>query len=1237
MSEETLLHQALALPPAQRGAFLDQVCAGQPALRAAVEALLRAHQAPANVLDQPPAGLPQTGPYTPPDPAVHTAGSPAPGSVFAGRFKLREKLGEGGMGVVFVADQLEPVQRRVALKIIKPGLDSARVLARFEQERQALALMDHPHIAKVLDAGVSEAGQPYFVMELIKGVPFTKYCDEARLTPRQRLELFIPVCQAVQHAHQKGVIHRDLKPSNILVGLYDGKPIPKVIDFGVAKATGPQLTEDSVYTDVGTMIGTLEYMSPEQAQLNNLDIDTRSDIYALGVILYELLTGGVPFSRKELKTAAFTEMLRILKEVEPPKPSTKLSHSGSLPSIAAVRQMEPKKLTRLVRGDLDWIVMKCLEKDRTRRYETANGLGMDLQRYLADEPVLAGPPSAAYRLRKFVRRNKGPVVAAVLVLAVLLAGILGTSWGLLWANAAREAEVEQRGLAQTNENRALDAAAKANLAQLAEARQRGLAEASAQQAKEAAATADVARKVAEAERDKAAKARDRTRQVLDDMTSEITGASLATQKELSAEQKKFLTEVLQYYREFAGEKGDDPQTCARVAHAAFRVGIIEYHLGRPEESAAAFRQARDELAPLVAAFPANPAYRQNLANNHSNLGTVLRGLGLRAEALTEYRAALALEKDLAAEFPAEPAHRQALGVTYNNLGILWVDFGKHDDAVTAYQAALNLQEKLVAEFPQVPAYRQDLARTELNMGLVLLDLGQSTRAETIVRTSLARQEKLVKDWPAVAAYRQELAGGYGPLAVVLRNLGKFDEAALAYRAALVIQEKLTLEFPGVPRYRQQLANSHDNLGQVLREAGKPGEAEVAHRAALVLRHKLASEARGVPGYRQALALSHYNLGLAQDDVGKFGEAEAAFRAALALQEKLVADFPTAHEYQQQLGRSQNHLGCVLQDQGKPGPAETAFRAALAISQKLADQFPAILQHREDLSASCTNLGILLAVVGKGEEAEAMLRSALTLREKLVADAPTVIRYQQDLGSSHNNLGLLFKQRGQRNDAEAAFRAALAIREKLVAAFPELAPYAVDLGGTCGNLGNLLALGGQPADSLEWYAKAVAELTPVVEKQPRLAQAVQVLRNTHAGRAMALAALNRHADSLPDWDKAVELTPLEQRPGLRAGRVMSQIRAGKVEAAVAEVAELTKLKGWPAGRLYDFACVYALASAKDQSKQAEYAQRAVVLLRQAVQAGYKNVPHMKKDSDLDPLRQREDFQKLLAELDKGKGG
>ena len=373
------------------------------------------------------------------------------------RYKILQKIGEGGCGVVYMAEQTEPVRRRVALKVIKLGMDTKQVIARFEAERQALALMDHPNIAKVLDAGATATGRPYFVMELVKGIRITDYCDQNHLSTAERLGLFTQVCQAIQHAHQKGIIHRDIKPSNILVTLHDGVPVPKVIDFGIAKATEQPLTEKTVFTAFGQFMGTPAYMSPEQAELSGLDIDTRSDIYALGVLLYELLTGKTPFDAKELLQAGLDEMRRRIREEEPMRPSTRLSTmvDADLTEIASQRHSEPAKLTRFIRGDLDWIVMKCLEKDRTRRYETANGLAMDLRRHLNNEPVEACPPSAGYRFQKMVRRNKLTVVAVSAVAAALFLG-LGLSTWLLFAERkahaqavlaekeARESEAEMR-------------------------------------------------------------------------------------------------------------------------------------------------------------------------------------------------------------------------------------------------------------------------------------------------------------------------------------------------------------------------------------------------------------------------------------------------------------------------------------------------------------------------------------------------------------------------------------------------------------------------------------------------------------------------------------------------------------------------------------------------------------------------------------------------------------------------
>ncbi len=437
MNIEDIFSRAVEIKAeAVRGEYLDKACAGEPALRQRVESLLAAHEEAASFLENPvktlaaettaPGG--RFSPVTALPPSAYRPISEGPGTM-VGRYKLLQQIGEGGMGVVYMAAQETPVRRRVALKIIKPGMDSAQVIARFEAERQALAMMDHPNIARVLDAGTTETGRPYFVMELVQGIPITQYCDDKLLNTVERLELFIQVCNAIQHAHQKGIIHRDLKPSNVLIAIYDGKPVPKIIDFGVAKALHQNLTEKTMFTQFGAVVGTLEYMSPEQADMDLMGTDTRSDIYSLGVLLYELLTGSTPLDGKKLRSLGYAEMLKTIREVDPPKPSTRLTQSrDDMATISARRQTEPRRLQKLVAGDLDWIVMKCLEKDRTRRYETANGLAVDIQRHLQDEAVLASPPGQLYKLQKLVRRNKLMFAAIACVMLALVLGLAASLW-----------------------------------------------------------------------------------------------------------------------------------------------------------------------------------------------------------------------------------------------------------------------------------------------------------------------------------------------------------------------------------------------------------------------------------------------------------------------------------------------------------------------------------------------------------------------------------------------------------------------------------------------------------------------------------------------------------------------------------------------------------------------------------------------------------------------------------------
>ncbi|HTA29332.1 MAG TPA: serine/threonine-protein kinase, partial [Candidatus Cybelea sp.] len=448
--------EALQKPPAERAAYLEQACAGDSGLRHRVDVLLHAHESAGDFLREPALNPPAGDP-------VGTAPGEKPGDRI-GHYKLLQQIGEGGCGVVFMADQEEPVRRRVALKVVKPGMDTKSVIARFEAERQALALMDHANIAHVFEAGATQSGRPYFVMELVRGVKITDYCNQNSLTTAARLQLFIQVCEAVQHAHQKGIIHRDIKPSNILVTTSDeGKPVPKVIDFGIAKATtGQRLTDKTLFTAFELLIGTPAYMSPEQAALTSMDVDTRTDIYSLGVLLYELLTSTTPFDTRELLKAGLDEVRRVIRDQEPVRPSTRLRGmtAADLTSVSGQRQAQPPNLIREMRGDLDWIVMKALEKERPRRYQTATSLAEDVHHYLVNETVSARPPSTYYKLHKLVLRNKMLFSGIGVLLALLIGGLSLTSWSLAKEKLARREADVARKRAETDEQKALSEAAK---------------------------------------------------------------------------------------------------------------------------------------------------------------------------------------------------------------------------------------------------------------------------------------------------------------------------------------------------------------------------------------------------------------------------------------------------------------------------------------------------------------------------------------------------------------------------------------------------------------------------------------------------------------------------------------------------------------------------------------------------------------------------------------------------------
>jgi serine/threonine protein kinase/tetratricopeptide (TPR) repeat protein len=911
-----------------REACLDEACAGNANLRARVEALLRAHERAGEFLESAPATNDATQPENsagevPVGTATIEAVDPVLGvETRIGPYRPLESIGEGGMGTVYLAEQTSPVRRMVALKVIKAGMDSRQVIGRFNAERQALALMDHPNIAKVLDAGATDQGRPFFVMELVKGTPITRYCDEHRLTPKERLELFLPVCAAVQHAHQKGIIHRDLKPSNVLVGLYDGRPVPKIIDFGVAKAMGQKLTEQTLFTGFGTVVGTPEYMSPEQAQLENVDIDTRSDIYSLGVLLYELLTGTTPLHHKRVQEAAVLEVLRLIREEEPPKPSTRLGTTEELPSIAANRNLEPRKLTVLLHGDLDWIVMKALDKDRNRRYETASAFAADVQRYLADEPVQAGPPSALYRLKKFVRRNRGPVLAAGLVLLALVAGIVGTTWQAVRAEQRAEGErlAKQR--------------AEANFALANEAVEKYL--------------------------------------------GTVTNNRKLKQADFHDLRKKLLESAIPFFQKLTEQKSDDPDVEAGRGRAFGRLAKVRSAMGENEATLQDFEAEHAIFARLTADFPTVPAYRHDLAISLNNLGHSLNHLGKREEAETAYRQAQGIYQKLAADFPAEPKYRQSLANNHNHLGILLDDLGQREEAEALYRKAVAIAEKLVTDFPSKSVYREELAGNQNNLGVLLSDLGKNEQAETAYRRSLDIRAKLAADFPAEPEYRQDLSHSQGNLGLLLAALGKPEEAAALLRQAVATKEKLRTDFPTVPGYRVELAECHINLSGVLDDLNKHEDAEEPLRQAVAILEQLADEFPTVPHYRRRLAAGHNNLGNLMKYLGKRGAAEAALRRALGIFEKLAADFPTVSAHAIELGGGYCNIGIWVRDGGQPETALNWYQKAIATLEPVVAKEPRLVDAREFLRNSHKGRAEALEDLGRLAEATRDWERALEL-------------------------------------------------------------------------------------------------------------------------------------------------------------------------------------------------------------------------------------------------------------------
>ncbi len=973
---KSLFCEALERPGGpERDAYLEDACRGNPALKAGVEGLLAAHDQAGRFLAQGPERpvadgletLPATGTDAP-SIATNSAetlanethqsartsasetlgfaengsgttnatavdsgrknrpGGFEPGQVIALRYTLRNVLGEGGLGTVYLADQSEPVKRQVALKLIKLGMDSRAVLARFDAERQALALMDHPNIARVYDGGTTETGQPYFVMELVNGLPITDYCDRKRLPVRARLELFVAVCQAVQHAHQKGIIHRDLKPSNVMVTEVDSRPTPKVIDFGVAKATEFDLTDQSL-GDTGAIVGTPTYMSPEQADPLSMDIDTRTDVYALGVILYELLAGSPPLDASQFKRGALLEMLRMVREVDPPRPSTKVSTAEGLPNIAAGRSIDPAHLKRALTGDLDWIVMKALDKDRTRRYETANGFAADINRHLSSEPVLAAPPSRVYRTKKFVRKHRTGVLAASLVLLSLLGGLAAVAAVQTAANARLAASLTR----ETNANTALN-------------------EANGQLTKSRAAV--------EA----------RYKLATDAIKTFHTGVSedfLLKEEKFKDLRNRLLKSASDFYGKLGALLGKDTDIASRraLAQSNFELADLTGKVGRNEDALAVHRAVLAAREALAAEPGAGVVAKVDVGRSLIVVAGLLDATDKTDEALATYRRSESL---LAGPAGADPSARAALAACRSQMGWFLKSTGKSADALAVLRLARADQEALAAAPEASNDARRDLAATITWIGALLGGMGQESQEEAEFRRALDIYQKLADDNPAVTKFRSDLAFSHNNLGLVLMD-GRPSAAAAEFRKGLALYQKLADDNPAVIAFRSDLAYSHNHLGWLLWNTGKLAEAEAVLRNALAIHQKLADDNPGDTRFRLDPSQPHFVLGHVLSDMGKPVAAEAEYRESLAIRQKEADDNPAVTWSRFSLGHSHYFLGALLSKTGKPAESEAEFRAAMALYQKLADDEPVRTDFRSYLAWSHRALSELLSKMGQPAE------------------------------------------------------------------------------------------------------------------------------------------------------------------------------------------------------------------------------------------------------------------------------
>jgi serine/threonine protein kinase len=843
----------------------------------------------------------------------------------------------------------------VALKIIKPGMDTREVIARFEAERQALAMMDHPNIAQVLEAGVTGSGRPYFVMELVNGVPLTDYCDQNRLTTDERLKLFVQVCHAVEHAHQKGIIHRDIKPSNVMVTLYDGGPVPKIIDFGVAKSVSGQLTEKTLFTHHGQMLGTPLYMSPEQAEMSGLDVDTRCDIYSLGVLLYELLTGGTPFDRERVREMAYDELRRMIREDDPPRPSDRISTLGAAATvISGHRKTDAAKLSQLLRRELDWIVMKSLQKDRTQRYQTATDFARDVQHYLAHEPVHAGPPGNWYRARKFVRRFRVPLsVAAGFASLLVVITILAVR------GYYREAKLRS--------------------------------------------DTEIARSQAENEAEKARDNFKMARDAVQKYYAQVANDPRLKPHNLETLRRDLLASANEYYEKLSSQELNDLDVQHMRALAFIARGDIEREIGNWSEAETAYNKALAAATLLIPVYSTHAEFQNLLAGIHGQLGVLYSCTGRPKEAEAADKEAIAIWKSLLEKNPEVPQYQLNLGNWRHNMAVLYLDIGRAKEAEAAFKEAIALRKTLLEKHPEDPGYQRDLAASHGGLGQIYFATGRVKEAEAAHEQAFVIRKRLVGKYPEEAWFLDSLANSYISLGRLYQRTGRARAAEVADKEALTIRRMLAEKHPDVSEYQNELSIVYDNLGCLYMDTNRAKEAEAAYEEALTVQKTLVGKHPDSHRYQNELAWLYFGLGLLYVDTSRAKEAEAAYGEALAMQKILVEKHPEVTDYQDNLADIHGDMGILYRATGRTKEAEAAYEEALAVQKILVEKHPEVTEYQRRLASIYNNRGLLYEHTGRAKEAEAACQSALAIIKPLSERTPDISACLALLSSAYYNL------------------------------------------------------------------------------------------------------------------------------------------------------------------------------------------------------------------------------------------